>query len=365
MNINKFALSSIVVVALLSACASNSTNNNTSNADSNNTAETVASNQLNLRNDAPQSYVVKSGDTLWSISAKFLNSPWQWKSLWKANPNIKNPHRIYPGDSLQLVNGQLSIKSRSQGIQTVKLSPGVRQLPIDLGIPVVSYQLVESTLTRSIITDAKTIANAPYVLANEDSAIQGVTNKRIYIKGAVQAGAVYDVFRQYQAHKNIGIEIVRVGQVTVERAKDGNAAPSSAFITILDYSGVLVGDILIPKSKDSGIPNLYFYPEPAPRGMRATIISAPRTLNAVGSGQTILINKGSADGVKPGFAFVAESRVRTATDPRTGQRITLPSEAVGTIMVYKTFEHASYALVMTSPDPIYIGTTVSAPKDAR
>ncbi len=60
--------------------------------------------------EAPEEYTVVSGDTLWDISSKFLNSPWYWPKVWSLNPQIENPHLIYPGNVLSFrMTGQISV----------------------------------------------------------------------------------------------------------------------------------------------------------------------------------------------------------------------------------------------------------------
>ena len=55
-----------------------------------------------LSDNAPDTYVVEPGDTLWDISALFLNEPWRWPELWQVNPDVRDPNLIYPGDTLYL-----------------------------------------------------------------------------------------------------------------------------------------------------------------------------------------------------------------------------------------------------------------------
>ncbi len=364
MKINKILISSIIAIALLSACTSNTTSSVTS-SDSLKEVDN-GSTKVGFKADAPRTYIVQPGDTLWDISARYLNSPWQWKRIWKANPSLKNPNRIFPGDELELVDGMVTIKSRGKGgIPTIKLKPGVQVLPLDLGIPSLKYTSVEAILSRSIMSDAATIKNAPYIVGLEFGRIDGEVNSRVYVRGNIRGGEQYLVFRQGRDLGRAGIELLRTGEIAVEREAPNEKEFASAFVTSLNMSSVRAGDILIPKPTDRGIPELYFQPDTPPKGMTATIVASPLALSALGLGQTVILDKGSEDGVKIGHAFVAESRTVTERDPRTGQAITLPNEAVGSVMVYRTFPKASFALIMSAPHPIFIGTTLSAPKDAK
>lgn len=364
MKFNKILISSVFAIALLSACTSSTTSSVTS---SDSLKEVDNGNaQVSYKPDAPRTYIVQPGDTLWSISARYLDSPWQWKRIWKANPNLKNPNRIFPGDELELVDGMVSIKSRGKGgIPTIKLEPGVQVLPLDLGIPAIKYTSVEAILSRSIMSDMATIRNAPYIVGLEFGRIEGEVNSRVYIRGNVRAGEQYLVFRQDRDLGRAGIELIRTGEIAIEREAPNEKEFASAFITSLNNVSVRAGDIILPKPEDRGIPELYFQPDTPPKGMSATIIASPLALSALGLGQTVIIDKGSDDGIKIGHVFVVESRTVTERDPRTGRRITLPNEASGSVMVYRTFPNSSFALIMSSPNPIFVGTTLSAPKDAK
>ncbi len=56
----------------------------------------LAQAQVELRDGHPERYTVVKGDTLWDISARFLDRPWKWPQIWHVNPQVENPHLIYP-----------------------------------------------------------------------------------------------------------------------------------------------------------------------------------------------------------------------------------------------------------------------------
>ena len=102
-------------------------------------AISVFATEVTLKDGHPREYVVKKGDTLWDISTTFLNDPWLWPEIWQANPQIKNPHLIYPGDRLTLVyhGDQPRIRLERGNDGTVRLSPQIRTEGLDNAIPAV------------------------------------------------------------------------------------------------------------------------------------------------------------------------------------------------------------------------------------
>ena len=100
----------------------------------------MAQAEVQLKDGHPDRYTVVKGDTLWDISGRFLSQPWKWPEIWHANPQVENPHLIYPGDELSLVyiDGQPRLMlNRGASRGTIKLSPQVRSTPMAEAIPAI------------------------------------------------------------------------------------------------------------------------------------------------------------------------------------------------------------------------------------
>ena len=133
---------------------------------------------VQLKEGHPDRYTVAKGDTLWDISGKFLSQPWKWPEIWHANPQVKNPHLIYPGDVLSLVyiDGQPRLMlNRGESRGTIKLSPQVRSTPLAEAIPAIPLEKINSfLLSNRIINTAEEFAQRPYVVAgNQERVVSG------------------------------------------------------------------------------------------------------------------------------------------------------------------------------------------------
>ncbi|HSG52790.1 MAG TPA: LysM domain-containing protein, partial [Rheinheimera sp.] len=152
---------------------------------------------LQIRDDAPASYVVKKGDTLWDISAMYLNEPWLWPQLWQMNPQIDNPHLIYPGDTLTLVYDAQGRPRLMVNDNVKRLSPGARKtMKGDDAVSTLPLSMIRHYLTfEQSLTDEQ-IAALPYILGSDANVKHSVADHTIYAKGVLEPGSSYGVYRK-------------------------------------------------------------------------------------------------------------------------------------------------------------------------
>ena len=294
-----------------------------------------------LRSDHPERYTVVKGDTLWDISARFLNNPWYWPEIWHVNPQVANPHLIYPGDELALVyiDGKPRVTKVSSD-RVVKLSPKVRSEPIDTPIPAIPLDAISSFLTDTRIVDVEALNGAPYVLEGEDGRIITGAGDRIYARGEKPADNV-GVFRRSKEFRDpvtgefLGLEARSIarGEVIAEN-KDVltlRLKQSNEEVRIGDR--LLVGEerrittSFLPSSPDSDI--------------EAQMISVDGGVSQIGQFDVVAINRGEREGLKPGNVMAVLKSGNLVRDPVTNETIELPSERAGLMMVFQKIGRAS------------------------
>lgn len=322
-----------------------------------------------IKADAPQSYTVKRGDTLWGIAGMFLNEPWQWKSIWADNRQIKNPHLIYPGDQIYLENGKLMMRRGTAApaqVRETRLKPGLREMPLDVGIPAISYDRIKSSFVHVDFRKKEEIKDLPYIVGTEQERIIGAKDRRVYINQELELGKVYNVYREGETFKakrgarnkmiELGTELTKTAEVRIERNQDGLA---TAQVLMIENRGPQAGDRLILKER--AYPAFYFEPKAAPAGTEAKIISMPRAIMSSAKGATVVLDRGLDAGLEAGDVLLAQTNPIYTKDPYTGQRVALPSEAVGTVMIYEVFDQVSLGIVMEAKDRVQVGTYAIAP----
>lgn len=361
---------------------------------------------VELRGDHPESYVVKRGDTLWDISARFLKKPWLWPEIWQANPQIKNPHLIYPGDVISL-----AYLDRV----TAKVQPGERKESPVNAVPLAE---VEPFLKDMRIVDS--LDGLPYVVGLEDNRLRASRGQVAYVRGLEgaapgqryvvvrpekryrmleRAGLCCDLFQTQDLDargqprlsqdspwtaavfptKNtefLGYELVAQTTGTVTRTEVGGIQASTL---MLDAEGrdVRVGDRLVPVQAQAY--DLQFFPHPPKQQAeygRLTVLSVADAARFGGTRDVIAISGGSRQGIDNGTVFSIWRRGDSVVDRvRDGldrddyltpheSKVRLPDEFAGHAMVFRTFDNVSYALIMSSVKPTRVGYELKHPDAA-
>ena len=356
--------------------------------------------------NAPQRYIVKKGDTLWDISAKFLIKPWHWPEIWHLNQKVRNPHLIYPGDELVISGNGVTHGEGSFG-------PHIRETSLEDAVKPIPLSLIKQFLKNARVVDEDALRNAPHVVAIEESRLRGSAGQLVYIRGLdamvgdkfaivrpmgryhdmppEEEGQVRETYRQERDGRQgrqsilwrhgpqewtfkgrvrfLGYEVLEFGTVQVTRV--GN--PSSALVTYSDFE-VREGDYIMPL--DATPYDDQFVPHPPAQAPDANmrVIAFTDALNAVGPLQVVALSRGSEDGVDNGTTYAIYTDGETVHDdtdypkgksrsffhPRDS-KVQLPPEFIGHVMVFRTFKRVSYGLVMDSVRPVYVGDFMHDP----
>jgi LysM repeat protein len=326
---------------------------------------------------APKSYVVKRGDTLWGISSMFLRDPWLWPEVWYINPQVANPHLIYPGDTLALAygaNGRPQIILQQGG--AARMDPRLRSNPIDGAIPTIPYQVIAAFLSRPSILTPDQVKHAPYVLAFRDEHEVAGTGNEIYIRnlnGPDRARYsivhVGDPLRDPDDGVVVGYQGIYTGTALV--SKPGEVTKAELIDTARE---TLRGDKVMPTDND--VP-LNFVPSAPRSNVNGRILAVVDGTVLIGQYQIVAINRGIRNGVVNGTVLAIDrvgeavrdtyangaSFTRKTQDLGTSfaKHVKLPDERVGTLLVFKSFDRVSYGLILGATDTIQIHDIVHNP----
>lgn len=318
----------------------------------------LIANDVELNPDYPERYVVKKGDTLWDISGMYLKYPWHWPDIWYANPQVENPHLIYPGDELSLVwrDGR-PVLEVNRGQRTVKLGPEVRETMIDKPIPTIPLSAIGPFLSKPKVVGAEVLDNAPYVVASAEERLISGSGDYVYARGVNEEDADnYSIFRGGKVYTDpetqeiLGYEAIYTGDASVAAHGD----PAKVDLTYTNRE-VQIGDRLLEVEEDDY--DLNFIPRSPGNEMNGYIISVFDGVSQVGQYQIVVLNLGQRDGLETGHVLSVYQAGDTIPDQVTADRndvVTLPDEHAGEAMVFKTYEKASYAIVMKATKAIHL-----------
>jgi LysM domain len=355
-----------------------------------------------LAENAPNSYTVVKGDTLWGISGKFLKEPWRWPEIWNMNKEqIKDPHWIYPGDVIRLeftadgkprlVLDSSNMAGSTQADGTVRVSPKVRAEKLGQAIPSIPGAAIAPLLTQPLVVDETTLSQSPKIVATEDNRVIVGTGNRVYVDYlADKQGVKWQVYRpgnpitDPDTKEILGYEATYVAEARVTAF--GNPATLEITKATLEVNR---GDRLMPV-KDTEIPS--YSPRAPEQKVSGKIIALDRGVAEAGQYSIVTLNRGKAHGLEvghvlasyrfgelvptddAGFAarlkgimpnFVVPDAVITNQDPavqaKLAREVKLPNERSGLVFVFRVFDKVSYALIVQTRRPIYINDVVQTP----
>jgi hypothetical protein len=374
---------------------------------------------VELATDHPETYTVQGGDTLWDISAMFLSEPWRWPDIWQVNPQIQNPHLIYPGDEVYLSyqDGRPVLSVRRSGVRpTVKLSPSVREVALnDLAVPTIPIDAIQQFLLRPKVVGEGLLDASPYIVSLGKERLIGGAGQRVYVRGFEDYGSGrYTVYRQGTAYVDpddpeqvLGYEAVHIADAVLESSGD----PATMVISASKRE-VLAGDRLLAVAEEPL--DSHFFPREPDSTVDGRIISVVDGVSQIGQHQVVVLNLGSTDGVDVGHVMAVYQSGDTVKDPfaqvtpranvsyiendpaKQGgidglsiaadrlvreieylltdqwetwsnpgadniQEVTLPDEKAGLLIVFRPYEHISYALVLDASRPMQVHDFVRNP----
>jgi hypothetical protein len=360
-----------------------------------------------LQADAPTEYTVVKGDTLWGISGKFLKEPWKWPQIWQMNrEQIKNPHLIYPGDIVRLnaamlANGVAQLELLSQGAGgVVKLSPKTRVETLSSAIPTIPGSAIGPFLSQPLVADAGAFDAAPRIIATDEERMIVGSGTTVYVDGIrPEEGVNWQVYRRGEAiidpdtGENLGTSSTYLGDAKVRRF----GAPATIEITNA-RAEINKDDVLAP-SREISFPS--YVPRAPGKPINGRILGVRDGVVEISQYAIVGINKGSRDGVEVGFVLASvhpgqyanrgadfrgigtlgldlgfsgwewrrnpvvpeysAPNARSTGGAISDRDIKLPDERNGLLFVFRVFEKVSFALVMSSSRPLYVGDLVQSP----
>lgn len=376
---------------------------------------------LQINEGAPKTYIVEEGDTLWDISSIFLEQPWLWPQLWRLNPEINNPHLIYPGDILRLVydeQGEPQLIVEEEPVfeepeevveevieeeyvepepiveeyiapepkekPTIKLSPSLRKqvkktpiatLPLNVIAPYVKY---DHLLTQ------EQIDTLPNVIGSDEGYKSSVDSFKVYVNDNLELGKSYAMYHvgeeiiDPETELPLGFNVKLTGTAQAIRAGDmGKKRPGTLLVNSANRE-IRSGNLVMPINEGQLLPS-FFTMQKADDSVRGMIVKSSSDGREFGKLEVVMINRGAEHSVKVGDILSIKRRSPAVVETKTGPKYKktasrwdklmadeesdydMPEEDLGQIMVFKVYENASMALIMKTVKPARLQDVVAAP----
>ncbi|MEX0607238.1 MAG: LysM domain-containing protein, partial [Halofilum sp. (in: g-proteobacteria)] len=324
-----------------------------------------------VKPSAPVRYTVQRGDTLWDIAARFLRDPWVWPEVWQVNPQIENPHLIYPGDVITLTwagdRPQLRVARPSAERDTRRLEPTIRREPLDSAIDSIPADAIRQFLNRPRVATAEEIEEAPYILGNYEGRLISASGNEVFAKGFPDGradAAQYDVVRAGESLRDpetdevLAYELIHAGKAHVR-----DAGPPARLQLAETRREILSGDRLMPPGR--GLTQTRYIPRAPESGVDGQIIHMVDAISQVGTNQVVVVNLGEREDLEIGHVLAVEQSGGEVNDPHVDHgedsRVQLPPQRVGMLMLFKVFDRVAYGLVLEAERPVRLYDDVVRP----
>ncbi|MCC5886665.1 MAG: LysM peptidoglycan-binding domain-containing protein [Gammaproteobacteria bacterium] len=330
--------------------------------------------EAQVREDQPGVYVVQQGDTLWDIARVFLDEPWRWPDLWRVNPEIENPHLIYPGDvvrlrwidgepGLVLERGEPSRTMRAVPGDVTRLQPRIRYEPLVSAIPSINLEAVGPFLSSNRVVRPRQLENAPYVVQGDSGRLLTGAGDRMYVRGRDlgEVGDAYSVVRRAtnlidpDSGELLGLEAEEIGA-----ARTISLAGDIATMTVTSSrEDIRIGDRILPMEARALDPT--FFPSAPTNTVSGRILKVLGGVSQVGSLSVVVLNIGQREGLEVGNVLSIHQQGALVRDRERNEQIRLPSEEAGLLMVFRVFERVAYGIVLEARRPLAVLDEVRNP----
>jgi len=324
---------------------------------------------VQLNDNVPLTYTVKKGDTLWDISGMYLSEPWRWPDLWDNNPQVDNPHLIYPGDVVELRwdGGRPRLRVSRRG--DIKLTPSLRSEPLDTAIPPIPRDEVDPFLRANRILEVGSFEALPYLIAGDAKRLLSAMGDKVYGRGPVDATErTYGIARKGATIVDpltgevLGIHVTDIGSVSLLGPVSAEFADADVkeFEVTRMTEEVRISDRLLPI--EEGILDAMFQPQaPSITIEGGLMVAVDGGVTQIGYMDIVTINRGGRDALAVGDVLAIYQTGERVVDPLLGDTVQLPDVRAGVVMLFSIYEKASYGLVLSASRPLSVGDKVKNP----
>jgi hypothetical protein len=326
-------------------------------------AISINASAVQLAENPPETYTVVKGDTLWDISAMFLQQPWKWPEIWVVNEEIENPHLIYPGDVLRLVyrDGKPVIEIQ----RTVKLSPHIRVEPNN-PITIVSLDVIQPFLNNARIFDSRDeFEVAPYVVQGARQNLIVGQMQELFARGEegwAEDGINYGLYRGGKnwvdpvTGEYLGFEAIEIGTAKVQ-----DKGVDIARLEVLSSNQEVRSADRVAEILPIGLETVY-YPSAPNADIDGVILDVAGGVTQVGAMSVVMINNGERESLASGHVLEIWQRGETVRDPVSRKMVEMPAQRAGIAMIFQTYDKMSYAIVLEADRPLKVGDLVRTPQ---